>query len=188
LETLENLRLISNLETDSAKLLQIMIVGQPELEAMLAEPRLRQLDQRIALRTRLEPLSRRDGASYIRHRLQQAGAPPETVLGDGGIRAISAASGGVPRRINALADFVLIHGFGAGERPIGRRCVRHALRSERRNARPSDTSRRAVRWSLLVASVLASLVMLMAVLSNAAPTVWLERLIRSEVGGGTDLR
>jgi general secretion pathway protein A len=166
-DTLENLRLISNLETDTAKLLQIVIIGQPELDALLAEPRLRQLDQRIALRARLAPLSRKDSEAYIRHRLEQAGAAMhDTVLDDTTVRLIAERAGGVPRRINALADLVLIHGFGAGVRPVGRRAARAALRGAGNGDAPPRRPRRR-RW-LLAAGVLAAASVVVALVDPTA--------------------
>ncbi|MBV8168575.1 MAG: AAA family ATPase [Alphaproteobacteria bacterium] len=167
-DTLENLRLISNLETDSAKLLQIVIIGQPELDALLAEPRLRQLDQRIALRARLAPLSRADSEAYIRHRLEQAGAAMhDTVLDDGAVREIAQRAGGVPRRINALADQVLIHGFGAGQRPVGKRGARIALRHAGSGEGVRRRPRRRRRW-LVAACGLAAAVAGVAVFDPTA--------------------
>jgi general secretion pathway protein A len=158
-DTLENLRLISNLETDSAKLLQIVIIGQPELDAMLAEPRLRQLDQRIALRARLAPLTRDDSEAYLRHRLQQAGAVMhDSVLDDRAVRLIARRAGGVPRRLNVLADVVLIHGFGAGQRPVGKRGARAALRDAGSGDAAQRRPRRRRRWLIATAALVAALV------------------------------
>jgi type II secretory pathway predicted ATPase ExeA len=123
-ETLDNLRLVSNLETDESKLLQIVLVGQTELDALIASKRLRALDQRISRRARLTRLAPGDAEAYVRHRLRQAGAAePEEVISASAIRLIAKQSGGVPRRINALADLALSRGFGAGERPVSRRSV-----------------------------------------------------------------
>ena len=136
-ETLDNLRLISNLETDESKLLQIVLVGQLELETILASKQLRALDQRVSRRARLTRLSRSEAEAYIRHRLRQAGAAePEQVISAAAMRLIVTLTGGVPRRINALADLALIRGFGAGEKPVTRRSV---LRARRRPGLPSVT-------------------------------------------------
>jgi general secretion pathway protein A len=202
-DTLENLRLISNLETDTAKLLQIVIIGQPELDALLAEPRLRQLDQRIALRARLAPLSRQDSEAYIRHRLEQAGAAMhDTVLDNAAVAVIAARAGGVPRRINALADLVLIHGFGAGERPVGKRSARVALRDAGSGDTPRRRPRRGRRW-LVAASVVVAAVVGVAVFDPAAadaavgwlrhaieqPSVFVEPMqaLRTQLAGLVDL-
>lgn len=136
-ETLDNLRLISNLETDDAKLLQIVLVGQLELESIIASKQLRALDQRISRRAKLPRLNSSEAEAYIRHRLRQAGADePEQVISAAAMRLIVSLTGGVPRRINALADLALIRGFGAGEKPLTRRSV---LRARRRPGLPSFT-------------------------------------------------
>lgn len=118
-DTLENLRLLTNLETDDAKLLQIVLVGQPELEAILAQPQLRQLEQRIMLKARLESLTREDSIRYLRHRLTLAGADdPEDVLSVGALDTIVELADGVPRRMNILANRTLIDAFGGDEKPV----------------------------------------------------------------------
>jgi general secretion pathway protein A len=124
-DTLENLRLLTNLETNQAKLLQIVLVGQPELEAILAQPHLRQLDQRIVLKARLDNLTPDDSMRYLRHRLILAGTEnPEQVLSAGALHAIVELSQGVPRRMNILANRALIDAFGADEKPVGAPRVR----------------------------------------------------------------
>src|SRR5579859_984306 len=118
-DTLENLRLLTNLETSDAKLLQIVLVGQPELEAILAQPHLRQLEQRIVLKARLARLTLEDSLRYLRHRLTLAGADdPEDVLQPAALRAIVELGEGVPRRMNILANRTLIDAFGADEKPV----------------------------------------------------------------------
>ena len=113
-EVLEEIRLLTNLETSQQKLLQILLVGQPELEQRLNSPELRQLKQRIALRCRLEPLGEQDTLNYIVQRLRRAGMttgaesvyPPET------IRLVYQHSHGIPRLINTLCENTLIAAFG----------------------------------------------------------------------------
>jgi hypothetical protein len=162
------LRLISNLETDTDKLLQIVIIGQPELDALLAEPRLRQLDQRIALRTTLAPLSLPDSEAYLHHRLQQAGAVMQgSVLDAGAVREIARRAGGVPRRLNNLADLVLIHGFGADQRPVGRRAARAALKAAGNGDLPRRRRHSKRRW-LVAAGALAVVVLGLALLDPGA--------------------
>ena len=118
-DTLENLRLLTNLETADTKLLQIVLVGQPELEAILGQPHLRQLEQRIVLKARLEKLKPDDALRYLRHRLTLAGAgDPETVMQAAALRAVVELGDGVPRRMNILANRTLIDAFGADEKPV----------------------------------------------------------------------
>jgi general secretion pathway protein A len=124
-DTLENLRLLTNLETNDAKLLQIVLVGQPELEEVLAQPHLRQLEQRIVLKARLASLGVEDSLRYLQHRLTLAGADdPEKILPLPALRAIVELGGGVPRRMNILANRTLIDAFGADEKPVSAARVR----------------------------------------------------------------
>ena len=113
-DVLENLRLISNLETSTEKLLQIVLVGQPELDAKLADPALRQLAQRIAVRYRLEPLSDDEVEAFIDHRLRQCGRTRQALFSANAIRRVSAYSNGVPRLVNILCDGALLAAYGAG--------------------------------------------------------------------------
>jgi general secretion pathway protein A len=143
-DTLENLRLLSNLETETEKLLQILLVGQTELDELLARPDLRQLRQRIALQAHLSPLSRPQAEAYIQFRLTQAGSVyPLGVFSPRAIAALAKAGRGVPREINILADRCLIEGFAAQQRPVQARIVRAAAREMR--ARPARAGS-ARRW------------------------------------------
>ena len=114
--TLEQVRLLSNFEAPGAKLLQILLVGQPELGAKLALPELRQLRQRIALRCELGPLSREETRQYILSRLRIAGAHDPGTFTDGAIESIVRHSGGIPRVINILCDHCLLIGY-ADQKP-----------------------------------------------------------------------
>ena len=112
-EVLEQIRLLTNLETDSEKLLQIILIGQPELAQMLARPELRQLNQRITARYNLEPLNLEETGAYIRHRLQVAGLPPDRELFPRSVvRGIYRRTRGIPRLINLLCDRVLLGAYG----------------------------------------------------------------------------
>ncbi|MFQ5700019.1 MAG: AAA family ATPase [Myxococcota bacterium] len=125
---LERIRLLSNLETEREKLLQIVLTGQPELESLLARPELRQLQQRITVRWSLAPFSRSETAAYLEHRLDVAGAVDPRLFSPAAARAIHRRSRGVPRLINALADRALLAGYAAGSRRITRALVRRASR------------------------------------------------------------
>ena len=119
-ETLEFLRLLSNFETDTEKLIQIVLVGQPEVDTMLARRDMRQVSQRVALRARLSPLSVEESFAYIDHRLRAGGAADlAQVMSPSAAWLTAEAAGGIPRVINILADNVLIAGFGAAQRPVG---------------------------------------------------------------------
>jgi general secretion pathway protein A len=112
-ETLEDLRLLSNLETDKTKLLQMLLVGQPELLAQLDQPHLRQLKQRVAVNCRLDYLSRDEVGGYIECRLFIAGNQGQVRFGANVIRQIHKQSGGVPRMINKICDMALIAAYTA---------------------------------------------------------------------------
>lgn len=110
-ELLEQVRLLSNLETDHQKLIQIVLMGQPELRDKLALPELRQLRQRITVRYHLGPLDAEQTAEYIHHRLTLAGACGIPRFDRAAIRRIHRYSGGIPRLINAVCDKALLAGF-----------------------------------------------------------------------------
>jgi len=136
-DTLENLRLLTNLETDDAKLLQIVLVGQPELETVLAQPHLRQLEQRIMLKARLESLTRSDSIRYLHHRLTLAGADdPEQIMTAAAFDAVVELADGVPRRMNILANRALIDAFGADEKLVTAARVRRVAQAGLRRTRP----------------------------------------------------
>jgi general secretion pathway protein A len=117
-EVLEQLRLLSNLETNTNKLLQIILVGQPELQKMLDSQELRQLRQRITLRWFLTPLSRKETRAYIRHRVKVASKESEEKFTPAAYRRIYKYSGGIPRLINILCDRAFLTAFGFSRRKV----------------------------------------------------------------------
>jgi len=125
---LEEVRLLSNLETDDRKLLQIVLIGQPELKARLDRPRFRQLRQRITVRYHLGPIDREEVEAFIFHRLEVAGANGRPTFTPAAVRAIHRYSGGVPRLINAVCDKSLLAGYVEGRDELGWRQVRRAIR------------------------------------------------------------
>ncbi|MCH7820819.1 MAG: AAA family ATPase [Proteobacteria bacterium] len=124
-DVLEEIRLLTNLETAKQKLLQIILIGQPELREVLARTDLRQLAQRITGRYHLEPLSRDETDQYIEHRLKVAGALGE-VFDTGAKRAVFRLSQGVPRLINVICDRALLGAYSLGSRRVDRRLIRRA--------------------------------------------------------------
>jgi general secretion pathway protein A len=122
-EVLEQLRLLTNLETRERKLLQIILIGQPELRAMLARPELEQLAQRVIARFHLEALSEGETAQYVRHRLAVAGLKKGNPFEREALRRIHRLSRGVPRRINLLADRALLGAYAGGVSRVDRRIV-----------------------------------------------------------------
>ncbi|MFC4310498.1 AAA family ATPase [Steroidobacter flavus] len=123
--TLEQVRLLTNLETASKKLLQIILIGQPELRELLDRVELRQLAQRITGRYHLAPLSRSETASYVNHRLKVAGAQGE-IFSTAALREIHRLSGGVPRIINVICDRALLGAFTQEQHRIGPGMIREA--------------------------------------------------------------
>lgn len=128
LELLEQVRLLSNLETDLRKLLQIVLVGQPELREVLNSRRLRQLRQRITVRYHLGSLSYAETVHYIRHRLHVSGANSRPSFDRRALRKIYRYSGGVPRLINAVCDRVLLCGYVEETDRLTARHVRRSIR------------------------------------------------------------
>jgi general secretion pathway protein A len=127
-ETLEQVRLLSNLETETSKLIQIILLGQPELDAKLETRALRQLRQRISVRWRLSPLSAAETEKYVRHRLRIAAGTERPLFNGAALRTVHRVSRGVPRLINIVCDRALLAGYAEGAGEIGPRLVRRAVR------------------------------------------------------------
>ncbi|MBX9630982.1 MAG: AAA family ATPase [Burkholderiales bacterium] len=139
LPTLEALRLLSNLETEKRKLLQVVLFGQPELDARLDDPAVRQLKQRITFHYRLGGLSRAELRHYIAHRLRVAGYVGADIFSAPALWALHRASRGVPRLVNIIAHKCLMLVFGQGGHRVRRAHVRAAVRdtpSARRSGFP----------------------------------------------------
>lgn len=117
-ETLEEVRLLSNLETDTEKLMQIVLTGQPELLHKLASPALRQLRQRIAVEHHMQPLGPDDVRPYLAHRIEVAGGTYDEIFAPGIEPTFYWFSGGCPRLLSLLADRVLLAAYSKGLRPI----------------------------------------------------------------------
>jgi general secretion pathway protein A len=125
-EVLEQLRLLTNLETSERKLLQIILIGQPELREMLARPELEQLAQRVIARYHLRALGPTESAQYVRHRLEMCGLQRPLPFDRAALRAVHRATGGVPRRINLLCDRALLGAYANGQGQVTRRIVAQA--------------------------------------------------------------
>ncbi len=152
-ESLEQVRLLTNLETPTQKLLQIILLGQPELREMLERPELRQLTQRITARYHLTPLDAAETEAYVRHRLAVAGCAriPFSRLG---LKALYQRSGGIPRLVNIIADRALMAGYAREQDSIGERLVNRAADE----ALPGHTRywlHRYGRWATAAAVLLA---------------------------------
>ena len=157
-DVLEQMRLLTNLETNERKLLQIILLGQPELAAMLERPELRQLAQRIIARYHLGPLDRHEVAAYVRHRLEVAGAQrqlfPAALMG-----SLYRLSGGVPRIINVLCDRALLGTYSQGKERVDRATLEQAAREVFHNP---AAQRRSLLRPLLAGLMLASTVFAVA--------------------------
>ncbi|MEK6662854.1 MAG: AAA family ATPase [Pseudomonadota bacterium] len=140
LETLEALRLLSNLETEKRKLIQVVLFGQPELNEKLELPSLRQLKQRIAFHYELQPLSRDELDYYVAHRLTVAGQQGGTLFSKGALAALYRASGGVPRLVNIICHKSLLLVFGEGRQQVEEKHIRIAA-SDTPAARPEHRTR-----------------------------------------------
>ncbi len=147
-ETLEELRLLSNLETTTEKLLQIVLFGQPELDALLDSPALRQLRQRIGVRWRLDFLSDPEASDYVRHRLRIAAGGDADLFTPAALRELRRRSRGVPRLVNLLADRALLAGYADGSQRVERAHVGRAAREILR-ARQRRRGKALPRWRRL---------------------------------------
>jgi general secretion pathway protein A len=155
-DVLEQIRLLTNLETSEEKLLHIILIGQPELAEKLSRPELRQLNQRITARFELGPLNAAETGAYIRHRLQVAGLPAGTQLfSDALTRAIHRESRGVPRLINLICDRMLLGAYGRNSTQLDRALLRRAAREVLGTAGAEHPYRRWLLPTLAVLAVLA---------------------------------
>lgn len=153
-ETLEALRLLTNLETEKRKLLQVVLFGQPELEEKLARPSLRQVRQRIAWSCRLGPYERDDVRAYLGHRLAVAGYEGPTLFSERAIDELYQVSGGIPRLINIIGHKALLLNYGRGGNRVRPVDIRAAAAETDGAMRRPDSRWRA---ALLVAGVLVAM-------------------------------
>jgi len=165
---LEQIRMLSNLETETDKLIQIILVGQPELTRTLARPDLAQLNQRITVRCHLSPMEYEDTVRYIHHRISIAGPQSLVRFKSRAYRLIHRYSGGVPRQINALCDRALLVAFARGTHLIKPGAVRQARTEQAGQARRpvwTGSFAGALNKSLIPAALLFLLVILASYLS-----------------------
>jgi general secretion pathway protein A len=141
LDTLESLRMISNLETSKDKLIQIVLVGQPEFEEQLNTDRLRQLKQRLAIRSTILPLTKDESLDYIKLRLSRAGADYHSVFTAAALKPIMKTANGVPRVLNVLCDNALITGFGHQKKPVTKSIAKEIIRDFAGTTRPVFSGR-----------------------------------------------
>jgi general secretion pathway protein A len=150
---LEELRLLSNLETAKEKILQLVLAGQPEFDALLARPEIRQLRQRISVSARLRPLARSEVRAYVGARIAAAGGDVRGLFTSWALFRLWWFSGGVPRLVNAACDNALVTAYARGKRTIGWREIGEAMRDLRRQVTwaPSRFRRMVM---LLIAAVI----------------------------------
>jgi len=127
IETLENLRMLSNLETSKEKLLQIVLIGQYEFEEILNLYALRQLKQRIVIRSTIISLSEKESVAYIKHRLAKAAFNASPVFTKGALKRIVKEAKGIPRNLNILCDNALVTGFGYKIKPVSTKIVNEVI-------------------------------------------------------------
>lgn len=159
IESLEALRLLTNLETESEKLLQVVLFGQPELDVRLNDPAIRQLKQRITFSCNLDTLNLQDTEYYLAHRLSIGGYRGARLFSRGAVRLLHSAGRGVPRLINILAHKSLLAGFGEGARYITAQYVKQAiLDTESTRSRYLTVRRRWLSLGVLLAASTGALV------------------------------
>jgi general secretion pathway protein A len=152
LQVLEQLRILSNLETDKEKLLQIIMVGQLNLHALLRSPELRQLDQRVSIRYQLKPLTRDEMAAYISHRLHVAGGSQAVAFTPKALQYVHQYTGGIPRLVNLVCDRALLGAFSARTNKVSHDLIERA--AETLDLQPVERSRFA--WLRRRAPLVAS--------------------------------
>ena len=167
LDVLEQIRLLTNLETPTQKLLQIILLGQPELRDMLNRPELRQLAQRITARYHLTPLDSAEAEAYVKHRMAVAGCQ-QVPFSRLGMRALFQRSGGIPRLINIVADRALMAGYAREQQSIGERLVDRSA-DETLPGHARYWLRRYARWGLAAALLLALAVFALRAMQAPAP-------------------
>lgn len=153
-EVLEQVRLISNLETDTEKLIQIVLMGQSELQDMMRRHDLRQLAQRVTARYHLAPLDRQETEDYVRHRLAVAGGQAAARFTPEALSVVHQASSGVPRLVNLICDRALLAGYVAGTHTVDEAMARRAAHEALGEAAPGRGSRGALKAAGLAAGLL----------------------------------
>jgi len=183
LSVLEQIRILSNLETDKEKLLQIILVGQLNLQSLLRAPELRQLDQRVSIRYQLEPLDRDGVAGYVAHRLAIAGGSGSVGFTTRALEMVYRLTSGIPRLINLICDRALLSGFSERTNRITPEMVVHA--AESLDVQPSP--RRRFAWPGAPVSLLAAAAVVLAASSLAVGASALAyRAFTSEVAAAHD--
>ena len=167
LQVLEQIRILSNLETEKEKLLQIVLVGQSNLKDLLRRPELRQLDQRVSIRYDLTPLTAEETSAYVQHRLSVAGGAAAVTFAPKALARVHRFSGGIPRLINLLCDRALLTAYSAHSNRVGADAVAGAAASLEL-ARPS----RRRGWLRTWLAPFTAGVLLAAMVGGGAAAMW----------------
>jgi len=162
IETLENLRMLSNLETSNDKLLQIVLIGQYEFDEILNLHELRQLKQRIVIRSTIIPLSGKESMAYIKHRLEKAALNGTPVFTKGAMKRIVKEAKGIPRVLNILCDNALITGFGYKARPVNAKIVDEVITDYQGGKKEHSL----LKWVITPAVLLLLFVLVLFFISN----------------------
>lgn len=185
IETLEAVRMLSNFETTHQKLIQILLVGQPELGDKLNAPELRQLKQRVGLRCHIAPLSPEETRLYVRHRLRIAGATDAGIFSDSAMQKIAEYSRGIPRVINIVSDHCLISGYADSKKRMDRAMVNEAIEYLEEGERPQWKRRRQISlvpgrgilWAARGGVAVLVIALVMILVYAAAETGWLNAML-----------
>jgi general secretion pathway protein A len=175
-DVLEQVRLLTNLETSTQKLLQIVLIGQPELRSLLAREDMRQLSQRVTARYHLDPISREEAGAYVRHRLQICGTT-QTVFSKRSVDKIQQLSGGIPRLINVLCDRSMLGAYVEGKTQVDPKVVKKAASEVLDEDDSNNAQGGGPKW-VTVALLLLVLIGLVVVLQ---PWQWTETTVSTPV-------
>ena len=170
IDTLEHIRLLSDLETAKEKLIQIVLVGEPELDTLLNRSELRHIRERIDLRARIAPLTKAESEDYIDHRLSLVRREPRTVFSKEALDRIVKAANGIPRRLNILCDAVLITGFGYRQASISGAVAKEAIAAFNGSDRSQPARRFQPRYAVGLLSLVLAIVFYLLYLS-AIPSI-----------------
>jgi len=170
IETLESIRMLSNMETATEKLIQMVLVGQPELDALLNRSELRHVRERIVLRARIAPLTKTESEEYIDHRLNLVSREPRSVFSKQALDRIVKSANGIPRRLNILCDAVLIAGFGYRHAIISGGIAKEAIAVFNGSHRSQPARRLQPRYALGLLSLVVAVAFYLLYLS-AIPSI-----------------
>lgn len=177
---LEEIRLLTNLETAKSKLLQVILIGQPELNDILEDPRFRQLKQRVSLRYHIQPLNKEDAQKYIKRRLRLAGAFDHNIFTSKAIKEIYRYTKGIPRLINIVCDNALLIGYATDHKIIGYKIIQEVIKNlEGENFQRRKKQRKPLLTIILVAgAILIAILLWRWIISD-----WFSGLIQRKIFG-----